>query len=522
MNARRVSLFPGRPGSRSRAALFVVSASLAAGVAVGPACAARSSPSLMPTIGAPMARGGAARALQRDLAATFDAESFARTTWAVLVQSLDRGDVLYARNPGMLVMPASNMKIVTLATAAETLGWDHRFETRVLAAGPIAGGVLAGDLVVVGGGDPSINSRDGAASRVFDEWARRLHESGVTRIAGRIIGDGRAFSGEPLGQGWAWDYLGYGYAAPVSALQYDENLAELAVSPGAAAGAPATIAIRPAECALEVDGAVATGPEGSPVDLDIQRAAGSNRVVVTGSVPAGAKETVRTVAVADPATAFAGNLRRALIERGIEVGGTATAIEHTSQAPDTASARLLFVHQSPPLSEVATVLMKVSQNLYAETLLRALGMRRGAGTVAEGRKAVAEVLTAWGVPSNAYLVADGSGLSRYNYLSAEAIVRILMHIHGDARHRDLFIATLPVAGQDGGTIARRMKGTAAEGNAKAKTGSIANVRALSGFVTTRGGERVVFSILANSFSVAQSAVDDATDKAVVRLAEFRR
>ena len=132
------------------------------------------------------------------------------------------------------------------------------------------------------------------------------------------------------------------------------------------------------------------------------------------------------------------------------------------------------------------------------------------------------MLTAWGVPANAYILADGSGLSRYNYLSAEAIVRILQRVYNDRRHRDPFIQTLPVAGQDGGTIARRMKGTAAEGNAKAKTGSIANVRALSGFVTTRAGERLVFSILANSFSVPQSAVDDATDKAVVRLAELKR
>ena len=230
---RRSAIVPGRAGRRSRAARLVLIASLAVGVVFVSACAVRSAVPITAPSGTVLATGRAVRSLQRDLAAIFDAEPFARTTWAVLVQSLDRRDVLYARDAGRLVMPASNMKIVTLATAAETLGWDYRFETRFLAAGPVAGGVLAGDLVVVGGGDPSINSRGGAATQVFDQWARRLREAGINRIAGRVIGDGRAFPGEPLGQGWAWDYLGYGYAAPVSALQFNENLAELVITPGA-------------------------------------------------------------------------------------------------------------------------------------------------------------------------------------------------------------------------------------------------------------------------------------------------
>jgi D-alanyl-D-alanine carboxypeptidase/D-alanyl-D-alanine-endopeptidase (penicillin-binding protein 4) len=183
--------------------------------------------------------------------------------------------------------------------------------------------------------------------------------------------------------------------------------------------------------------------------------------------------------------------------------------------------RVLLTQRSAPLSEIARVQMKVSQNQYAETLLRTLGAQHGEGTATAGHKVVREVLDSWGIPDDAYVLADGSGLSRYNYVCAAMLVKILAHVYGDARLRDPFLATLPVGGQDG-TIARRFAGTRAAGNVRAKTGSIANVRSLSGYVTSADGEPVVFSIIANHFNVPQAEIDAAADLAVVRLAEFSR
>jgi len=169
------------------------------------------------------------------------------------------------------------------------------------------------------------------------------------------------------------------------------------------------------------------------------------------------------------------------------------------------------------------VLMKVSQNLYAETFLKTIGAVAGTGGNAEsGRKEVARVLQSWGIAPEEYVLADGSGLSRYNYLTPHMLVTILERIYRDPRHRDPFIAALPVGGEDGGTIARRFKGTRAAGNVKAKTGSLANVRALSGYVTTLDGEPLVFSIIANNFTVPQATIDASIDRAVELMANTTR
>jgi D-alanyl-D-alanine carboxypeptidase/D-alanyl-D-alanine-endopeptidase (penicillin-binding protein 4) len=235
----------------------------------------------------------------------------------------------------------------------------------------------------------------------------------------------------------------------------------------------------------------------------------------------GARDVVRAATVDRPALYFARILREALVARGIRVGGAAGEYEDVYPVPPTEPTRVLLAHQSAPLSEFARVLMKVSQNQYAETLLRTLGARSGTGTAEAGRAVVGEVLDGWEIPRDAYLQVDGSGLSRYNYVCAETLVKILRQMYSDPRHKELFVATLPIGGQDG-SISRRFVGTAAAGKVRAKTGSISNVRALSGYVTSADGEPLVFSIIANNFTAPQSAIDAATDEAIVRLATFTR
>jgi D-alanyl-D-alanine carboxypeptidase/D-alanyl-D-alanine-endopeptidase (penicillin-binding protein 4) len=485
----------------------------------GDGCAARARPVSVPA--GPGAASPSVRLLQRDLDRAFGAPALDRTLWAVVVQAVDSGEVLYRLNPTKLVMPASNMKIVTLAASAERLGWEYAFETKLYATGPVERGVLRGDLLVVGAGDPTINGRGGSPRRVFLEWASRLKEAGITAIEGRVVGDDRAFDAEGLGRGWAWDYLADGYAAKVSALQYNEDLVGVVVRPGADVGSPASVELRPGGAGLSVENAVTTSAAGGEADLAVRRFPGSGRLRVSGSVPLGSDQASLTASVDAPAQFFVQELHDTLVGQGVLVRNAPAVWNQLAAPPAVETARFLFAHRSPPLSEIAVTLMKVSQNLYAETLLRALGAQAGNGSARNGQDVVREVLTGWGVAPDAYILADGSGLSRYNYVTADTIARILRQMAIDPRHAARFEATLPVVGKDG-TLARRMKGTRAENNAKAKTGSISNVRALSGYVTTRDGERFIFSIIANNFNVPAAAIDAAVDTAVVRLAEFSR
>jgi len=494
---------------------------LLAGLLTLGACAARTPPAVSPLPPAAAAKPVSAKAIPVELDRIFGAPAFDRMQWGVMVQSLATGEVLYQRGAAKLMMPASNMKIVTLAAAAERLGWDFTWNTRLLAAGAIEQGVLHGDLVVVGSGDPTINARGGSALRVFERWADLLAAAGIRRVDGRILADARAFDREGLGAGWAWDYLEASYAAPVGALQFNEDVAETVVRPAATPGTPAVVEVRPAESGLVVDNRVVTVATGN-TDVRLRRLPGSERLTVTGQIPVAAKEVVRLTSVDNPADYFARAFRSTLVSRGIEVTGIGVNFDRADVPPILEGGRELFVHKSPPLAEAARVLMKVSQNLYAETFLKTLGAQAGDGSAEGGQKVVREVLESWGVPPDAYVLYDGSGLSRYNYVTAETLVTVLRRIYRDERHREAFLATLPVGGQDGGTIARRFKGTRAEGNVRAKTGSIANVRSLSGYVTTADGEPLVFSIIANDFTMPSAAIDAATDLAVERLANVKR
>jgi D-alanyl-D-alanine carboxypeptidase/D-alanyl-D-alanine-endopeptidase (penicillin-binding protein 4) len=469
-----------------------------------------------PPATAPKPNPRAERTLAADLHRIFTAPVMEHGLWGVEVKSLDTGKIMYALNARKLMMPASNMKIVTLAAAAEALGWDYRFKTTLESDAEIAGGALKGNLIVRGSGDPTINSRDNRARALFDEWAAALKAAGVTRIEGNIVADASAFDSRGLGQGWSWDYLEAGYAAPSSALEFNENIATLTIRPGAKAGDAAQLELPPST-GLGLLHNVVTGEAGSATTIGFERSPNSSDLDVTGSIAVGANPATRAVAVANPPLYFAHALTLALIERGIPVRGIPVVFQRSKLLAPLPRAAIVE-SQSPPLREIATTMMKVSQNLYAETLLKAIGGTGGAtATTAAGRAAAEKIFDAWGIQPGSYVLADGSGLSRYDYVTAEMIVALLERMHKDARHHDAFYATLPIAGKDG-TISTRMRGTRAEANAVAKTGSISNVRALSGYVKTRDGETLAFSILANNFTVPAATVTWIADLAVETLA----
>lgn len=447
--------------------------------------------------------------------------------WGVVVQSLDNGEVIYRRNAERLVMPASNMKLVTSSAALVQLGADFRYRTVVVARGTRRGDTLVGDLAVIGRGDPTFSQHATGGSDVLASlrpWADSLRARGVRTVTGRVAGDGTWFTDAPLGQSWEWDDLSYSYAAPVGALQFNEGFAVLEVTPSDTTGAPARVALLPSGAPLRVFGSVVTAPRDSNVNsVRFSRAPFTDSVNVWGRLSAGRRPTRLEVAVPDPARYFEAALTQVLREAGIGMLDQVapTAAPATSVQPAAPAADTLFVWQSAPLRDILPALLKPSQNQIAETLLRTLGgQTRNVASVDSGRAAIQETLRGFGIADDAYVIADGSGLSRQDYVAPEALARILL---GMARRSDfdLFYQALPIAGVDG-TIATRLRGTAAANNVHAKTGTIANVRSLSGYVTTADGERLVFVMIANHFTVSRRVVELVQDHVLERLANFRR
>ena len=407
-------------------------------------------------------------------------------------------------------MPGSNMKILTLAAAVDRLGWDYRFDTKFVAVAPVDAGVLRGDLFIVGSGDPSISERSGEPG-ILKGLAQQIRNSGIREIEGRIIGDDDAFDDQELGTGWAWDNLPYGYAAPISALEYNEGSVDLVVKAGAVAGAPVDLQVRPEGSALEVENQLVTVAESGNGVLTMERLPGSLRLIVRGQIPAKAASFARTASVDNPTQFFANAFRSALVAEGVQVDKGALDMDFVLPKPNLTSARTLAARHSPPLAQLAVSMMKVSQNQYAELLLKALG----------GRQVARERLTAMGIDEASYVMADGSGLSRYNYVTNETLVRLLRRFQQRPADAAAFGATLPIAGRDG-TLAGRMVGTPAEGKVRAKTGTVDNLRAISGYAEDADGELLVFSIIANNFALPSAQVTAAADKALIRLATFKR
>lgn len=442
-------------------------------------------------------------------------------TWGVSVRSLATHEPLVEVNAHRLLTPASTMKTLTLAVTADQLGWDYTFETRVVLTGTIANGVLDGDLVVLGSGDPSFDDWDGAGAAVFASWATRLKELGVTAVGGRIIGNDDVFTDEGYGSGWMWDDMAEDYSAPASGLQFNQGTAQIVITPGAV-GEPATLALTPSHTRFPMLNRTLTTAAGGATRLAHKALPLTPGAIVSGTIAADATRQLRNVAIGNPTLYFANALRSGLIANGIDVLGGAVDIDDLVDAPAVDPSTATLVHRSAPLPALANTLMQLSQNLYAETFLRTLGRERGEGGTGEaGIDVVRRTLAAWGIPSSEVVMADGSGLSRYDLVTPAAVVSVLEHVYADERLRGPFIASLPVAGQPG-MLARRMKGTAAEGRVQAKTGSFSNARSLAGFVRSADDEPLVFDIMTNNYGVPSAQVDRVSDAIVAALAEFRR
>ena len=470
--------------------------------------------------------------LRQDLSALLNTPSLRRAEWSVLVVSLQEGDTLFAQDETRSLVPASNMKIATTAAALHFLGPLFRYQTFVFADGPIENGVLRGDLILYGTGDPGISDRFYRnRTDVFESFANQIAEAGITRIEGAVIGDATYFSGPELGPEWDPRDLNEWFAASVSALSFNENIVTLQILPSARLGFPPRIETIPFGFPLDVSNLAET-VEGRPrPNLWLDRVEPTAQIRVDGEIRQGGPDIWRRLTVPDAAFFAARALREVLIsngmgvrapERAIHVAAESRITGRESWAPvviDGDEPQLLAYHTSPELLEYLTVVNHESHNLFAETIIKTIGrIATGEGSFEAGARAVRSFATREaGVDSDQIMAVDGSGLSKSNRTSAGALVGLLLHV-ASSDNWDAFVSTLPEAGR---RSLRRMYGTRAARNLRAKTGTIDGVSALTGIVTTRDGETLLFSILSNELR-STGAAKRVEDRIGARLAEFRR
>ncbi len=413
-------------------------------------------------------------------------------TWSVMAWSVDRRQTLFALTPSQIVVPASNNKVFTAIWALNVFGPDHRFPTDLLATGPIdEAGVLRGDLVLRGSGDPAFGYPEFTPDPMqpLRTMARQLRERGVRAIEGGVIGDGTVFDTVRVAAGWPRDTEGGAseYAPRVSGLAFQRNLLWIDLQP-TQAGQPARVHLLPSvEELIPVVSSVRTG---GGMALAVRRPQ-EDTIRVQGAVGGRGLNRYR-VGVTNPELLAAGALRQALLEEGIAVGGPV----RTQATPS--DARLLHRHVSIPLGMMIAKLNRDSDNFFAEHLFKATAQRvTGLGSYDRGGPASAmHFIEKLGVPPGQIYQADGSGLSHHSRTSAFAMVRALVYAH-QAPWSELFHESMAVAGGRHGTLSRMFRGTPAAGNLHAKTGYIRGARTLSGYVRTQDGQLVVFAFLYN-------------------------
>jgi serine-type D-Ala-D-Ala carboxypeptidase/endopeptidase (penicillin-binding protein 4) len=491
-----------------------------------------------------------------------------RDHWGIAVTAMD-GVPIYSLNEGQLFQPASNAKLFTTTAAMALLGPKTTFESKIVARGVMDGtSALKGDLVLVGGGDANLSGREipyvepalrpkhvpGAPPlpevnplRYLEAMADQVAATGLKVVNGDVVGDDTLFPWEPYASDWSIDDAVWGYGAPVSALTINDNQIEVTVSPAAVAGQPATVVVDPAVPSYyTLDVSVTTGEKKSGSHVQMERGLGSKVLRVYGSIAVDARPDVEEVAIHDPAEYAAMALKGMLEARGIVVTGKARALHRIStdakgfsegmkglevekamvagtggacsSTPTDISEKTLASHNSPTLLEDVTVTNKVSQNLHAELWLHHLGksVYCGDGSIVSGARLARAFLEHIGIDKDDFVFFDGSGLSGHDLVTPRATVRLLEYASTQPWFAD-WKKTLPVGGEDGSLVSRFGKAPLKD-HVFAKTGTLGEARALSGYVECASGRTAIFSIMVGNHLPSTNADRDVMDKIVAAIA----
>lgn len=436
-------------------------------------------------------------------------------TVSVMVRDARSGSTLYQHNPRTRLIPASNLKLLTTAAAMDVLGPQYRFSTQLLSNGTQQGGRLAGNLYLRGLGDPTTQFAD------YQALAAQLASQGVRQVQGDLVFDDTWFDAERLGVDWAQDDESTYYGAQISALtvspntDFDAGTLLVTAKAPVALGQPVNVVVSPSTDYVQLSNRAISGPGNS---YAITRQHGTNLLQLSGALAPG-KQTRQWVSVWEPTQLVANLFEQALVQQGIQVLG-----RRVIGGASPATATVLAEHQSAPLQDLITPLLKLSNNNMSEALLKAMGRETAnAGTAAAGVAAVAAFMQRQGLDPATLNQVDGSGLSRRNLVSAQNLTDLLL---ASAKQPwfDAWYNALPIAGNadrmTGGSLRYRLRGTAAENNLHAKTGSMAGVSSLSGYITDAEGRRLVFSMISNNYLSDAAPVRALENRVALALAQW--
>jgi len=470
----------------------------------------------------------ALKKLKKDIDRIIASPYLENASWGILVKSVKTDSVLYSWNPKKTLIPASNLKIFTSAFALDQLGPDFQYTTRVYLQGRFENdSTFDGNVIIRGMGDPTISGRfqENKVTKILEDWADSIRARKIKIIRGMIIGDDNFFGDDVLGYGWEWNDESYWYSAQISGLSFNDNCVNWYVSP-TKAGQPGKIQTVPATSYIKINNRTETvAYESQAQEIDLLRHRSSNEIDAVGKIPLNASTAVGFVTVDNPTLYTAFVFKEILEKKNIHVDSTAQDIDDLkgfSYNPDKDTlVTQVASYTSPKFSEIVKVLNKRSQNLFAELALRtvaAVQKRQGTGDSALALER--RFLEKLGIKVRDLVIHDGSGYSRTNQISPDALVTVLRFMRKHPQWK-IFNESLPIAGKDG-ALKHRMIGTVAEDNVHAKTGHVDNVVTISGFLKTLDSEELVFSIMTNNSTIDKLEVEKIQDDILEALANFTR
>jgi len=442
---------------------------------------------------------------------------------------LKTGETIAEHNSNLALAPASTQKLVSSATALETLGKYYRFETKLEYSGTIdtATNILHGNIIIRGGGDPTLGSRFFGSTKnhkFMKDWAKAIKEAGIDSITGSIVGDARIYTGDIVPATWSWEDMGNYFGAGACGLSVFDNTYSITYKTGSKKGAPTEILdISPKIPGMTFDNKVISAKVYSDRSYIFGAPYQLNRTI-RGKLPLNQKEYIVKGSMPDPAYFAAYAFEQHLKNDSLKIGAPATTFRLSPdlEIADTIKSVLLHTTKSPTLQSIAEQTNLRSINLFAEHLLvQPCYSKTKRGSVPDATLFTKSFWANRGMDTKGMSINDGSGLSRYNTVTAKQMVFLLKYMNKKSKNYEVFYNTMPIAGKKG-TIRSMCKGTLAANNLRAKSGSIRGVRAYAGYVTSKSGRKIAFSMMLNNYGCSSSQSSKKLEKLMIAMANFNK
>jgi D-alanyl-D-alanine carboxypeptidase/D-alanyl-D-alanine-endopeptidase (penicillin-binding protein 4) len=461
--------------------------------------------------------------LAKDIEALLATKKLDETQVGIKIFSIDNNEVVYSQNAEKNFVPASTLKLITTSAALEYLGKDFTYNNKLYLDGSVKkNGEFIGNLIIRGSGDPTLSLEFyKSRSVIFDDWVSKLDSLGIKSIKGNIIGDDNYFDDDYYPNGWSWEDMKYSYSAQVGALTVFNNSITVKITSADKINEISKIDLSPNSDFVRIVNNVKTVTESSINEVSFERDAVTNFFEFFGSVPFDPKKSdtvVNEIAIDNPTLYFLNNFSDHLRHFNIRFKGALIDIDDWNEVPVYFKISQVFDKPSVPLEDIIEYVNRKSSNLTAEMILKTIGKEYGGvGSFSSGIKVVEKFVSSF-YSNNDYNIADGSGLSRLNFISPNLLTNLLHYMY-KSDNKASIINSLAQPGKPG-TLERRMRNSVAQNRVFAKTGSMNGISNIAGYVITEGGETFTFVLFFNNFSLPPTEINNLQDLIIMRLASF--